>query len=171
MVSFPFFKDGNQKTVLREKKPPDNLFYFLDVFSERYKISTTEENTRKKRILLVDDELDITLAIKTVLEKSGFLQVEAFYDPVLALLRFKAGAYDLAILDIRMPEMNGFQLFRKLREIDNNLKICFLTAAELNHYRETDSDIIDELEKDYFVTKPVETTDLINKLKVMLSQR
>jgi DNA-binding response OmpR family regulator len=110
------------------------------------------------------------LAIKTVLEESEFLQVEAFYDPVLALLRFKAGAYDLAILDIRMPEMNGFQLFRKLREIDNKLKICFLTAAELDHYRETDSDIIDELEKDYFVTKPVETTELINRLRVMLSQ-
>jgi DNA-binding response OmpR family regulator len=110
------------------------------------------------------------LAIKTVLEESGIFQVEAFYDPVLALLRFKAGAYDLAILDIRMPEMNGFQLFRKLREIDNNLKICFLTAAELDHYRETDSDIIDE-EKDYFVTKPVETTELINRLKVILSQK
>ena len=120
---------------------------------------------------MVDDELDITLTLKIALEQSGFLQVEAFYDPVLALLRFKAGAYDLAILDIRMPEMNGFQLFRKLREIDNKLKICFLTAAELNHYREADSDIIDELGKDYFVTKPVETTDLINRLKVMLSQK
>jgi len=109
------------------------------------------------------------LAIKTVLEESGFFQVEAFYDPLLALSRFKAGAYDLAILDISMPEMNGFQLFRKLRAIDKNLKICFLTAAELDHYRETDSDIIDELEN-YFVTKPVETTDLINILKVMLSQ-
>jgi DNA-binding response OmpR family regulator len=156
--------------VLREK-PPDNLFYFLHASSERCKISTTEENARKKRILLVDDELDITLTIKMVLELSGFFQVEAFYDPVLALLRFKPGAYDLAIIDIRMPEMNGFQLFRKLREIDNNLKICFLTAAELNHYREADSDIIDELGKDYFVTKPVETTDLINRLKVMLSQK
>jgi DNA-binding response OmpR family regulator len=49
---------------------------------------------------LVDDELDITLTIKMVLELSGFFQVEAFYDPALALLRFKAGAYDLALLDI-----------------------------------------------------------------------
>lgn len=89
----------------------------------------------------------------------------------MALSRFKAGAYDLALLDISMPEMNGFQLFRKLREIDNKLKVCFLTAAELDHYRETDSDIIDELEKDYFVAKPVETTDLINRLKGILSQR
>lgn len=118
---------------------------------------------------MVDDELDITLTLKMVLELSGFFQVEAFYDPVLALLRFKAGAYDLALLDISMPEMDGFELYRKLREIDNNLKICFLPAAELNHYRETDSDIMDELGNDYFVAKPVETTDY--RLKVMLSQK
>lgn len=155
--------------MLREE-PPDNLFYIYLVFSERCKISTTEENARKKRILLVDDELDITLTLKMVLELSGFFQVEAFYDPVLALLRFKAGANDLALLDISMPEMDGFELYRKLREIDNNQDI-FLTAAELNHYRETDSDIMDELGNDYFVAKPVETTDLINRLKVMLSQK
>jgi two-component system OmpR family response regulator len=104
------------------------------------------------------------------LEESGFLQVEAFYDPVLALSKFKAGAYDLAILDIKMPEIDGFELYRKLRKIDNKLKICFLTAAELSHYRETDSDIIDELGEDYFVAKPVDTLDLINRLKVILSQ-
>jgi DNA-binding response OmpR family regulator len=117
---------------------------------------------------LVDDELDITLTLKIALEESGFFQVEAFYDSVLALSRFKAGAYDLAILDIKMPEIDGFQLYRKLREIDSILKICFLTAAELSHYRETDSDIIDELGEHYFVAKPVDNTDLINKLKAIL---
>jgi DNA-binding response OmpR family regulator len=111
------------------------------------------------------------LAIKTALEESEFLQVEAFYDPVLALSMFKAGAYDLAILDIKMPGIDGFELCRKLRKTDSKLKICFLTAAELSRYRETDSDIIDELGKDYFVAKPVETTELINRLKVMLSQK
>ena len=77
----------------------------------------------------------------------------------------------LAILDIKMPEMDGFELYRKLRKIDNKLKICFLTAAELSHYRETDSDIMDELGNNYFVAKPVDTIDLIDRLKVMLSQR
>jgi DNA-binding response OmpR family regulator len=105
------------------------------------------------------------------LEQSGFFQVEAFYESVLALSRFKAGAYDLAILDIKMPEMDGFELYRKLRKIDNKLKICFLTAAELGHYRETDSDIMDELGKDYFVAKPVDIIDLIDRLRVMLSQK
>jgi DNA-binding response OmpR family regulator len=105
------------------------------------------------------------------LEESGFLQVEAFYDPVLALSRFKVGAYDLAVLDIKMPVIDGFELYRKLRKIDNELKICFLTAAELSHYRETGSDIMDELGEDYFVAKPVDIIDLIDRLKVILSQK
>jgi two-component system response regulator VicR len=134
-------------------------------------MSATGEDARIKRILLVDDELDITVTLKMALEESGFLQVEAFYDPVLALSRFKTGAYDLAILDIKMPEIDGFDLYRKLRKIDNKLKICFLTAAELRHYRETGSDIMDELGKHYFIAKPVDTLDLINRLKVILSQK
>ena len=120
---------------------------------------------------MVDDELDITLTLKIALEESGFFQVEAFYDSVLALSRFKAGAYDLAILDIKMPEIDGFELYRKLREIDNKLKICFLTAAELGHYGDTDSDIMDGLGEDYFVAKRVDIIDLIDRLKVILSQR
>jgi DNA-binding response OmpR family regulator len=59
------------------------------------------------------------------LEESGFLQVEAFYDPVLALSKFKAGAHDLALLDLKMPEMDGFELYRELRKIDDKLKVCF----------------------------------------------
>jgi DNA-binding response OmpR family regulator len=105
------------------------------------------------------------------LEESGFLQVEAFYDPVLALSRFKAEAYDLAILDIKMPEMDGFDLYKELRKIDHKLKICFLTTAELGHYRETDSDVMNELGKDYFVAKPVNTINLIDRLNSMLSQK
>ncbi|MDQ3975794.1 MAG: response regulator [Thermoproteota archaeon] len=94
-----------------------------------------------------------------------------FYDPILALSRFEAGAYDLAVLDIKMPVIDGFELYRKLRKIDNRLKICFLTAAELSHYRAIDSDIMDELGEHCFVAKPVDNTDLINKLKDILSQR
>jgi CheY-like chemotaxis protein len=64
----------------------------------------TEENAKKKRILLVDDEPDIIFTLKALLEESGLFQVDTFYDSVLALSRFKAAAYDLALLDIRMPE-------------------------------------------------------------------
>jgi DNA-binding response OmpR family regulator len=77
--------------------------------------------------------------------------------------------YDLAVLDIRMPEMNGFQLCRKLKDVDNKLKICFLTAADMLYYRDTDSDIINDLGTDCFVSKPVSNEDIIGRLKSMLS--
>jgi hypothetical protein len=74
---------------------------------------------------------------KATLEENGLFQVDTFYDAESALAIFRPDHYDLAVLDIRMPKMNGFQLCRKLREIDKKLKICFLTAVELLHYRVT----------------------------------
>jgi DNA-binding response OmpR family regulator len=88
----------------------------------------------------------------------------------LALSEFKAGVYDLAVLDIRMPKVNGFQLCRKLRNIDNKLKICFLTATELLYYQETDLDVIDDLGTDCFVSKPVDNEDFVRRLEAILSQ-
>ena len=77
--------------------------------------------------------------------------------------------YDLAVLNIRMPKMNGFQLCRKLRDVDNRLKICFLTATELLYYRETDSDIIRNLGKGCFIPKPVDNEDFLEKIEAILS--
>ena len=84
-----------------------------------------KSTTRIGRILMVDDEPDITLTLKTALEESGFFQVDAFNDTESAISEFRSGVYDLALLDIRMPKMDGFQLYRKLMEIDNKIKICF----------------------------------------------
>lgn len=119
---------------------------------------------------MVDDEVDITVTLKMALEDSGIFEVNTFNDPVEALSGFRPGLYDLALLDIRMPGMSGFQLCRKLREIDKELKICFLTATELLYFRDTDSDVIDDLGIHCFVAKPVDTIDLIDRLKVILSQ-
>lgn len=119
---------------------------------------------------MVDDEPDITFTIKTILENNGSFQVETFNDPALALSTFKAGVYDLALLDIKMPKMNGFQLFRNLRNLDNKLKICFLTATDLAFYRE-DSDVINDLGTDYFIAKPVVNQDIAVRLKAILSQK
>ena len=69
-----------------------------------------------------------------------------------------------------MPGTNGFQLYRQLREIDKKIKICFLTGFELTYLQDMDSDIINDLGTDCFVAKPVNITDLINRLKVILSQ-
>jgi DNA-binding response OmpR family regulator len=135
------------------------------------KIPTSEEEKSQIRtcnIIMVDNEPDVNITIKTALEENGDFEVDTYNDAESALLGFKPGHYDLAILDIRMPGTNGFQLCRKLREIDKTLKICFLTAAELTYLQ--DSDIINDLRTECFVTKPVNTTDLINRLKVILSR-
>jgi DNA-binding response OmpR family regulator len=135
------------------------------------KIPTSEEErTRTSNIIMVDNEPDVNITIKTALEENGDFKVDTFNDAESALFAFKPGHYDLAILDIRMPGTNGFQLCRKLREIDKKLKICFLTAVELTYLQDIDSDIINDLRTDCFVAKPVNTTDLINRLKVILSQ-
>ena len=77
--------------------------------------------------------------------------------------------YDLALLDIKMPGMNGFELCRELRAIDNKIKVCFLTAADVGYYSETDSDVINDLGTDCFITKPVNNNDIIERLKLLLS--
>ena len=87
-------------------------------------------NNKVKKILLVDDELDVIYAIKNILEDNGF-QIDSFNDPILALKSYRMNFYDLVILDIKMPKMDGFQLYIKLREKDPQVKICFLTASEL----------------------------------------
>jgi DNA-binding response OmpR family regulator len=136
------------------------------------KIPTSEEESRTRtcNIFMVDNEPDVNITIKTALEENGDFKVDTFNDAKSALSAFEPGHYDLAILDVRMPGMNGFQLCKKLREIDERLKICFLTAAELTYLHDVDSDIINDLETNCFVSKPVNTTDLITRLNIILSQ-
>jgi two-component system catabolic regulation response regulator CreB/two-component system response regulator ChvI len=84
----------------------------------------------KPRLLVVDDETDINLTFKTGLEVKGFI-VDAFSDPILALSNFKPGVYDLLLLDVRMPQINGFELYEKIRKIDSNVKAYFITAQDV----------------------------------------
>src|ERR671926_1765228 len=111
-----------------------------------------------KTVLIVDDEPDVKLALKIALEENGF-EVDAFDDPVMALDNFKKGVYDLLILDIKMPKMHGFELYREIRKIDNKVKVCFLTAGEM--YYGAYSDIFTE---NQFIRKPIENKELINRV-------
>jgi DNA-binding response OmpR family regulator len=140
--------------------------------SRRCKISPSKVRsmTGTRKIIMVDDEPDINLTIKKALEENGFFQVDTFNDADSALVTFKPEVYDLALLDIRMPGTSGFQLWRKLREMDKKLKICFLTATKSNYSGDLDSDVINDIGTDCFLAKPVNTIDLMNRLNVLLSQ-
>src|SRR5215211_8616816 len=86
--------------------------------------------TKGKKLLIVDDEPDITFTIKNILEDNGF-KVDSFTDSISALDNYQINFYDLVILDINMPKMDGFELYTKIREQDPKAKICFLTASEM----------------------------------------
>ncbi|MGA9940746.1 MAG: response regulator, partial [Nitrososphaeraceae archaeon] len=106
------------------------------------------------RILIVDDEPDITLSFKMILEGNGF-KVDTYNDPVIARGNFKSDAYDLVILDIRMPKMDGFQLYDELKKIDDKVKVVFITAFDINY--EGLRKMYPELRIDSFVRKPVDS--------------
>ena len=93
-------------------------------------IKEEEQDRNKKRILIVDDEVDITLSFSLALEDSGLFEVETSNDPLVALSNYRPNYYDLLLLDIRMPAMNGFELYDKIKRIDNKVKVCFISAYE-----------------------------------------
>ncbi|HZC21566.1 MAG TPA: response regulator [Nitrososphaeraceae archaeon] len=117
------------------------------------------------RILLVDDEPDITLPFRIGLEDSGF-EVDAFNDSVMALSKFKDRSYVLALLDIKMPKMNGFELYNELRKINEKLKVCFITAFDV---QKEDLKALSELNGNLaIIRKPIAIGDLVKKVKLEL---
>ena len=122
------------------------------------KKALTSQGT-KGRILVVDDESDITLTLKAGLETVGLFDVDAFSDPEVALKSFKPDFYALVLVDIMMPKMDGFQLYESLKKIDPGVKVCFLTAGEM--YREEVREVEHcALNKDLFLQKPIDLEDL-----------
>jgi DNA-binding response OmpR family regulator len=123
-----------------------------------------------KKILLVDDEPDVTYTIQKILEDYGF-RVDSFNDSILALNNYKAYFYDLVILDIKMPTMDGFELYLKIRDMDPKVKICFLTViATFNEeFRKIRLLLGKTISEDYFIHKPVEMDDLLKKLTSIMN--
>jgi DNA-binding NtrC family response regulator len=119
-----------------------------------------------RKILIVDDEPDITSAFDMILEMNGF-EVDSYNDPLSALSNFKPNLYGLALLDIRMPKMNGFELYKKIKHIDNKIEVCFITAYE--DYREEFKESFPQLEEaKYFIRKPKAIEDLVKHVATIL---
>ncbi len=113
--------------------------------------------------MVVDDELDICIMLKVVLENNGFI-VDYYYNAILALNEFKSNFYNLIILDIQMPDINGLQLCREIRKKDKKVKICFLTASESLF------DTSNEFAEVYtFIKKPIENNNLIRIVNGLLN--
>ena len=129
------------------------------------------ENKQKdgiKRIMIVDDEPDINSGLKVVLKRGGF-DIDTFDDPVDALERFKPKFYDLLILDIKMQRLDGLELYQKIKGLDGDVKICFLTASELYYERFRDGKY-PTLDKDLFIRKPIANRELLRKINSILDQ-
>ena len=120
------------------------------------------------RILVVDDEPDLTQVSTLALEYFGF-KVDSFNDPQEALSKYKPGLYDLVILDIKMPKMDGFELYQEIKKKDNNANVCFLTASE-QYYEEFRNKDYCALDRNLFIRKPIENEELVKQIKKMIKR-
>ena len=124
----------------------------------------------KKRILIVDDEKDVGRTLKMILENYGF-DIDSFTDPAVALEQFKPSLYDLTILDIKMPNPNGFELYDQLKSRDPNIKTLFISALSYlktddNHKGKQPYPIKGER---HFIKKPVGNKELLEQVNSMVS--
>jgi len=134
--------------------------YGYDITTHQQKLQENEKEEPynqkgNKRILIVDDEPDNCMVYQIVLENAGY-QCVSYIDSVKALQEFRSGYYDLVILDIKMPVLNGFELCKKIIELDKNVPIIFITAL---------SDIRDEsypeLRNTIYIQKPITNDRLL----------
>jgi CheY-like chemotaxis protein len=135
---------------------------------EAYKTLTKEKQRFWKRILIVDDDVDITTTFKAAIEDSNIgaskrIEVYTSNVPVGALSEFKPNFYDLLLVDINMPHMNGFELCEKILAIDINVRICFMSSGEIN--RKALREIYPSLTVGCFMRKPMAIGYLLERIR------
>jgi DNA-binding response OmpR family regulator len=140
-----------------------------------YNPPTTEkkrELLHTKRILIVDDDSDITLTFRTGIESANNdspkwkFEVDVYNDPLEALSNFRSDLYDLLLVDITMPNMTGFELSEKILNEDANVKVCFISARELNI--EALREVYPKITTGSFISKPVQMDELVRRINAEL---
>lgn len=136
-------------------------------------LTSRREQPFWKRILIIDDDPDITLTFKSGIEDNNNsskynkrIEVITYNEPLKALSEFKPDFYDLLLVDINMPEMNGFELCEKILKIDINVKICFVSAGGVN--REAIREIYPAISFGCFIRKPVTIDYLVKRIMAEL---
>ena len=135
-----------------------------------HKIAATKPKPRSyKRVLIVDDHSDTSLTFKVALEggeNNKEFEVYTYNDPLSALFEFKPDFYDLLLIDINLPYMNGFELYEKISKLDINVKVCFMSAGEVNH--EAVREIYSTISMGCFIKKPIAIDYLLKRIKAEL---
>ena len=125
---------------------------------------------QKNKILIVDDEPDIARLFKLGLELSGEFEVDVYNDPLVALSNYRPGVCDLLLLDVKMPKINGLELYQRISERykkkNEKVKVCFITAYE-EYYTEFER-LFPNLETDCFIRKPISIGKLVGAVKMKL---
>lgn len=118
-----------------------------------------------RRVLIVDDELDIVYLVKVGLERKGF-EVDSYIDPILALQNFKRGTYQLLILDIKMPKVNGLDFLDKIKKEDDKIKVCFFTASE--EFASNYKNVFKNSHKFLLISKPISIPKMTKQIEQFL---
>jgi len=140
----------------------------LVAFDPLYQTAVIKNKQRFwKRILIVDDDADVTITFKVGIDDRNSdankrIEVYTSNDPVLALSEFKPNFYDVLLVDINLPQMNGFELCEKILAIDINVKVCFMSSGEIN--REALREIYPALSLGCFIRKPVTIDYLVRRI-------
>ena len=152
-----------------------NLYYHTNKAKRGKGLVANNSKIKKtKMILVVDDDQNTTLAVKSGLENGHnnnatnkiSYRVHTYNFPTSALSEFKPNYYDLLLIDVEMPKMNGFELSTKILEIDADPKICFMSAAEVNY--EALREIYPSVNFGCFIKKPISLEHLIRRVRVEL---
>jgi PleD family two-component response regulator len=140
-----------------------------EISKENISITNSTTHTKKKKlpykILFVDDDYDILTTIKHCLEDTNDFIVDTFSNPLEALSSFKPELYDLLLIDIKMPKMNGFELYQEIRKKADNVEIraCFITSYEI--YYETLKSEFPELNVGCFINEHIESANLVKRIR------
>lgn len=132
-----------------------------DNLRPRHKVSSSSSLShnaqRHKRILVVDDNPE---------NSDPTMKVYSFDNPVTALLEFKPNFYDLLLIDVNMPMMDGFQLTQKLLQKDLNVRVCFMTSGEFNMDAAREVHPLKSI--GCFIKKPISTEQLVRRVRAEL---
>jgi DNA-binding NtrC family response regulator len=127
------------------------------------------EGKKKHSLLIVDDEPDITFVLQMML--GDYYSVDAFTNPVEALGSVRPGRYDLILFDYLMPEMNGYEFYRKVKKIDPGVNMCMMTAYEAIPTDHKGNQPVQPFDSKFVLKKPFDLEKILSKLEEILNGR